>query len=116
MKNVKGKIYTSALGALVGCVIVLATQYKIITTPGDYNGISVGDSVETNIDYERHCSSTKMIGKVIGFLTYGEEYPVAVLESGIEISVYWLERRWAWDMLALKKGYRWKIQKRRWGK
>ena len=69
----------------MGCVIVLATQYKNNNNAGDYNGISVGDSVETNIDYERHCSITKMIGKVIGFLTYGEEYPVAVLESGIEI-------------------------------
>lgn len=112
MKNVKGKIYVFMLGALLACVIILATQYKIITTPGDYNGISVGDLVETNRDYERYRASSKMTGKIIGFLTYGKEFPVAVLDSGTEISVYWLERKWAWDMLALKKGYRWKIIKR----
>lgn len=112
MKNVKGKICVFILGALVGCVIVLATQYKIITAPGDYNGISVGDSVETNIDYERYCANPRMTGKVAGFITYKKEYPVAVLYSGKEIPVYWLERKWAWDMLALKKGYRWKILKK----
>lgn len=112
MKNVKRNIYVSALSALTACVIIFATQYKIITAPGDYNGISVGDSVETNRDYERHCESSRVTGKVMEFLTYGKEFPVAVLDSGTEISVYWLERKWAWDMLTLKEGYRWKIQKK----
>lgn len=112
MKNVKRKICVFVLGALCACVIVLATQYKIETVSGDYNGISVGDSVETNRDYERHCESSKVTGKVMGFLTYEKEFPVAILDSGAEISVYWLERKWAWDMLTLKEGYRWKILKK----
>lgn len=114
MKNVRRKICVFVLYALCACVVILAlaTQYKIVTAPGDYNGISVDDSVETNRDYEQYCAGSKVAGKVMGFLTYRKEFPVAVLDSGTEISVYWLERKWAWDMLALKKGYRWKIQKK----
>lgn len=112
MKNVKREICVFVLGALCACVIILATQYKIVTAPGDYDGISVGDSVETNRDYEQHCACSKITGKIIGFQLYKEELPVAILDSGAEISVYWLERKWTWDMLTLKEGYRWKILKK----
>ena len=53
----------------------------------DYNGIEIGDLVETNEEF-----GDKVSGFVLEFLYRGEAYPIALLDNDKSISVFWLKK------------------------
>lgn len=57
-----------------------------------YDGIYVGMSVETNVDCKSMLKKETQ-GKVIRFKNKEQTHPVAVLDNGEELSVFWLQEK-----------------------
>ena len=89
------------LGIILGCVLCIYSICKGLEDKisklnvslnsnmkeTDYNGIKLGDFVETNQEF-----GDKVSGNVLEFLYRGEAYPVAILTNDRAISVFWLRK------------------------
>lgn len=55
--------------------------------------ISVGDTVQTTQDYLTMAHGIPISGKIVDMQFPKEDFPIAVLDTGKRISMFWLEKK-----------------------